>query len=321
MYAMLRKSTILCTVILSMITGCTDTSTDTFPSQDIEIVIPYNAGGGFDTYVRALAPHLEKHLPNDVNVLPINTPGAGGRRGASDVFRADPDGYKIGIFNLPGVLLPQLQGVDINYNLDEISWLATLSIDAYAVIVKGDSALNSIDDIKNMGRPVRYGATGPSSTSYIATTIVSEALEIPYEVVTGYKGSAEYILGVIRGDVDAAFANLSTVQTYLDSGDVKMVALIGQDSNDPSVQDATALGIPEMGNIRVIRMVGGPPGLPDDRKQIIENAILAALNDPEFKKWLESSGNDVFPAGADETARSLNEISVFYDKYKQYLQR
>ena len=320
MPATLNKYIRVWPILIILIAGCSGSSTDTFPSQDIEIVIPYNAGGGFDSYVRALAPHMEKYLPNEVNVLPINVPGAGTRRGASEVYRADPDGYTIGIFNLPGVLLPQLQGIKINYNLSEITWLATISIDAYAIIVNKDSPLNSIEDIKNMGRPIVYGATGPSSTSYIATTIVSEALEIPYQVVTGYKGSGEYILGVIRGDVDAAFANYSTIQSYLESGDVKMVALIGRDSDDPAISDANDLGFPDLGNIRIVRMIGAPPGLPDDIKSILETAILSALDDPEFKTWLDATGNDVYIENAEQTALSISEMSSFYDKFKQYLE-
>ena len=319
MPAFIKKSLNVLPVMVFLLTGCSGSSTDTFPSDDIEIVIPYNAGGGFDSYVRALAPHIEKYLPNEVNVLPINVPGAGTRRGASEVYRADPDGYTIGIFNLPGVLLPQLQGIRINYNLSEITWLATISIDAYAIIVSKDSPLNSIEDIKNMDRPIVYGATGPSSTSYIATTIVSEALEIPYQVVTGYKGSGEYILGVIRGDVDAAFANYSTVQSYLESGDVKMLALIGQDSDDPAVSDANDLGYPELGNIKIVRMFGAPPGLPDDLKSTLETAILSALEDPEFKAWLEATGNDVYIANAEQTAQAISEMSAFYDRFKEYL--
>ena len=126
MHTILKKMVFFCVVTLIAAVGCSGTSNDAFPNRDIEIVIPYNAGGGFDTYIRALAPHMEKHLPGDINVLPINVPGAGGRRGASEVYRADPDGYTIGIFNLPGVLLPQLQGLKINYNLSDVSWLVVI---------------------------------------------------------------------------------------------------------------------------------------------------------------------------------------------------
>ena len=300
--------------------GCSESSPGQYPGRDIQIIIPYNAGGGFDTYIRALVPWMEQHLPGDVNVLPINTPGAGGRRGASDVYRAQPDGYKLGVFNMPGVLLPQLQGINVDYDLSQITWLATLSVDGYALIVNGKSPLNTIADVKRMSRPIVYGATGPSSTSYIATKIVSEALQIPHEIVTGYKGSSEYIIGVIRGDVDAAFANLSTVQSYLDSGDVKALALFGADSTDPAIQDASDLGIPELGNINVTRMVGGPPGLPQDIKDTLEDAILAALADPGFQDWLEKTGNDVAPAGAEETADAIAGMERLYEKFKQYIQ-
>ena len=87
MPSLLKKTAIICAVTIFSAVGCSGTSTDTFPSRDIEIVIPYNAGGGFDSYVRALAPHMEKYLPGDINILPINVPGAGGRRGAGS-FRA-----------------------------------------------------------------------------------------------------------------------------------------------------------------------------------------------------------------------------------------
>ena len=50
-----------------------------FPEDDIEVIIPYAAGGGFDSYVRGVLPYMQKYLPNDVNLIPRNMPGAGGR--------------------------------------------------------------------------------------------------------------------------------------------------------------------------------------------------------------------------------------------------
>jgi tripartite-type tricarboxylate transporter receptor subunit TctC len=295
--------------------GCSESTSSGYPERDIEVIIPYSPGGGFDSYVRALAPYIQKHLPNRVNILPINAAGAGGRRGASDTYRAKPDGYTIGIFNLPGVLIPQLQGIRTNYDLFEMTWLSTISKDAYAFVVKGDSPIGSIDAVKELGRPVVYGATGPSSTSYIATTIISEALGIPYEVVTGYVGSSEYLIGVMRGEIDAAFVNLSTASPYLESGDVKMLAVIGEESATPNIPDAADLGIPELNNIVVVRMVGAPPGLPEDIKSILERALLSALDDPGFQDWLEQTGTEAHAAGADATAETIASMARFYNNY------
>jgi tripartite-type tricarboxylate transporter receptor subunit TctC len=309
-------TTVTFAFILISTTGCSDSTSSGYPERDIKIIIPYNAGGGFDSYIRALTPYIKKHLPNQVNVLPINTAGAGGRRGANDVYRATPDGYTLGVFNFPGILLMQLQDPGIDYDLSRITWLSTLSIDAYAYIVKGNSPIDSIDAVRQLGRPIVYGATGPSSTSYIATTIISDALEIPYQVITGYTGSSEYLVGVMRGDIDAAFVNLSTVRPYLESGDVKMLALFGIKSDNPAIADAFSLGIPELNNINVIRMMGAPPGLPDDIKTILETAMLAAMDDPEFKAWLQQTGNDVHPAGAEETTQAIGDMAAFYERFR-----
>lgn len=313
------KKIIFATVIIFSIMGCSGPDNNVFPNSDIEVIIPYNAGGGFDAYARSLAQYMQKYLANDINVLPMNMPGAGGRRGAAHVFRADPDGYTIGIFNMPGILLPQIQGIKINYDVDQLTWLSTLSVDGYGIIVDAESPINSVDDLKNLGRSVVYGATGPSSTSYIATTIVSESLEIPYEVITGYKGSGEYILGVIRGDVDAAFANYSTIQPYLESGDIKVVAMIGVDSDDANIKDANDLGIPDLSNLKVVRMMAGPPGMPEDIKNTLEQAMMSALNDADFQAWLESTGNDSFPVDSTGTTSAVQEMAAFYDKFKQFL--
>lgn len=290
-----------------------------FPAKDITVVIPFDSGGAFDAYVRALVPGLEKNLPNSVNVLPKNLPGAGGRRGASDIFRSRPDGYTIGIFNMPGVLIPQLQKMQIGYELSEVTWLATLGYDHYVFAVKGDSPFTSIADLKALGRPVTYGATGPGSTSHVATNIVNETLGIAFDIITGYKGSSGYLLGLIRGDFDAAMINFSTARSYLESGDIKALAVFGTQSDDPAIADADDLGAPELAQLRVVRMMGAPPGLPEDIRALLEKALLAAMDDADFQSWLQSTGNEAHPANGAQTAAALQQMTEFYDRFKPLL--
>ncbi|MFN3144674.1 MAG: tripartite tricarboxylate transporter substrate-binding protein [Paracoccaceae bacterium] len=71
-----------------------------YPMDDeITFVIPYSPGGGFDTIVRQFAPALGEAM--GATVVPENISGAGGARGGQAVHRADPDGYTIGIYNIP----------------------------------------------------------------------------------------------------------------------------------------------------------------------------------------------------------------------------
>ncbi len=291
-----------------------------FPAKDITVVIPNTSGGGFDTYVRAVAPSIEKHLPGEANIIPKNVPGAGGRRGATEVYRARPDGYTIGIFNMPGALIPQLQGIPTQYELDSVTWIGTFGFDPYVVAVQAESALTSVADLEALGRAVTWGATGPGSTSYVVTRIFNERLGIPYEIITGYKGSSDYLLGVIRGDTDAAMISFAAAREYLESGDIRAIAIIGAESDDPAVADAYDLGAPELVNLRVVRMMGGPPGLPDDVRDMLEAAMMAAIEDPDFQRWLESTGNEVDPADAAETAGAVAEMTDFYEQFRALLE-
>jgi len=290
-----------------------------FPERDIKIIIPFSPGGGFDSFIRALTPVLEKNLGNDVNILPINMPGAGGKRAALETFRAKPDGYTIGVFNMPGALIPQLQGENVGYDAEKISWLATLGSDPYAYVVNARGGIDSFAQVRSQSTPVLYGATGPSSTSYIATKILNETLGIPYEIVTGYTGSSEYAIGVMRGDVTAALVSMSAARQFIKSGDLRLLAIIGKDSTDPAVLDAGTLGQPELRGLNVVRMIGGPPGMSTELKLTYEKALLAAMADPEFRLWLEQSGNDAQPSGAAETAGSIAGMTEYYKRFMHIL--
>src|SRR3974390_3580018 len=113
-----------------------------FPDRDITFIIPNQVGGGFDAYVRAIAPAMEKYLPNKVNVVPLNVPAGGGAKGVSQLYRARPDGYTIGILNVPGLFILQARGG--GYDLGEFTWLAGLGRDPYGLAVPWNSPIKSV---------------------------------------------------------------------------------------------------------------------------------------------------------------------------------
>src|SRR5882672_1662722 len=80
-----------------------------FPAKNIQFIIPYAPGGGFDIYVRVAAPVMQKYLPKNVPIVPINVAAGGGSRGVVQLYRAKPDGYSIAIFNIPGMFILQQQ--------------------------------------------------------------------------------------------------------------------------------------------------------------------------------------------------------------------
>src|SRR5215472_7224624 len=238
-----------------------------FPNKNIQFVIPYAPGGGFDVYPRVVAPVMEKYLPNKANIVPINVPAGGGSRGVAQLYRAKPDGYTIGILNVPGMFILQQQQGAGAYDLAKFSWIGTMGEgERYVIAVGTKSPLKSYADLKalSLKRPVKLSVTGPEGTAYAATMIGTQLLGLRTQLITGYKGSADYVVAAIRGDSDAVIAAIPTTLRFMRGGTIRVLASFETHSSFPGVPDATALGQPDLDNISVERVIAGPPGIPAD---------------------------------------------------------
>src|SRR5262249_52846366 len=88
----------------------TSAAEDFYRGKSIRIVVGFSAGGGFDTYDRAIARHLGKYIPGQPGVVVENMTGAGSLIAANHVFKvAKPDGLTIGHF-IGGLFLGQVLG-------------------------------------------------------------------------------------------------------------------------------------------------------------------------------------------------------------------
>jgi tripartite-type tricarboxylate transporter receptor subunit TctC len=290
-----------------------------YPERDITFIIPNQVGGGFDAYVRAIAPAMEKYLPNKVNVVPLNVPAGGGAKGVSQLYRARPDGYTVGILNIPGLFILQARGG--GYDLNKFTWLAGLGRDPYALAVPWNSPIKSVADLQALSatRPVKFTTTGPDGTAYGVTMIATELLGIRLQLITGYKGSSEYVAAAVRGDGDAVITNLPILGRFEAGQSLRLLATFTKGGTRPDVPNATALGLPQLADILVERMVAAPPNLPADVKKILVEAIDKAVNDPTVVALSEKAGLGLALQSPDEVAADVHAQANFFDKWRKYL--
>src|SRR5258708_2791862 len=261
-----------------------------FPTKNIQFVIPYAPGGGFDVYPRVVAPVMEKYLPNKVNIVPINIAAGAGSRGVTQLYRSKPDGYTIGIINIPGMFILQQQQGAGAYDLSKFSWVGAMGEgERYVICVSATSPLKSFAELKALSakRPIKLSVTGPEGTAYAATMIGSQLLGLRTQLITGYKGSADYVVAAIRGDSDAVIAAIPTASRFVRGNSIRVLATFEAHSSFPGVPDATALGQPQLDNISVERVVAAPPGLPADIQSPLSAALTKALADPPACKWAQ----------------------------------
>lgn len=291
-----------------------------YPDKNISFVIPDGPGGGFDSYVRAITPAMQKYLPQKVTVVPTNVPGAGGARAANEIFRARPDGATIGIFNVPGIYIQQERG-NAGFDLEKLTWIGRLGVDHYGLAVGENSPIRSIDDLKALAkrRPVKFTSTGPAGTAYNATLIAAHLLGIRAQLITGYKGSRDYVMGAVRGDGDAVVTAIPTLRRMAAGKTLRIIATFEEHGSVPGATDATALGQPELASITLQRLVAGPPGLSADITATLADAMTKALAAPEVEAWAKKADAGLAPESPEQAAATLKEQIAFYNKWKPYL--
>jgi len=308
-------------LIGSFLLGCSPGDGSVQRVDSVTIVIPYRPGGGFDRTVRLFAPFFERHLGGEISVMPENAAGAGGRLGATKVYRAVPDGSTLGIFNLPGFVLPEVLGETVDYDLRQLSWIGRLESEDYLLLVAATSGLRTLDDIRVADR-VTFLSTGYGSTVLAASQIVADQLDLQGNApvfLTGYTGTADSLVALIRGDGNVALAPVASAQQYIESGDLRALASTGVTRALAEVATFAELRYPELTPLNVQRSIAGPPGMDPVVLEEFRTAFLAAATDAEFRRLAQEAGMTLNPTGGDAVVAEVESSFSYYEKFRSDL--
>lgn len=316
---MSRNRWVLLLAAAGVIAGSVSAIAAGYPEKNITLVIPYRAGGGFDVYGRAAARSMEKYLPNKVNIVPKNVSGAGGRKGAAFLYRSKPDGYTIGLINVPGAVIPQILGQKVGYDIDKMVWIGRIAKDKYHLVVPAKSSAKTLADLQNSKRPLRFVNMSPGATQYLSFQVASSVLGLKTQDISGYRSMPAVLVGLVRGDGDAGITSIVTSRQYINNGDLRVIAIFDTKSPYPGVPTAKQLGFPELAFLGFERIVAAPPGLSDERRGILETALMKALSDPELVAWSKKTRKPVHPLAGSGIKAAIAEQTNFYLKYKHLL--
>jgi len=278
-----------------------------YPSRAVQLIIPFPPGGNTDLMARALQAELSRALGQQV--VAVNRGGAAGSIGVSEIARARPDGYTIGISpNNAVTTQPFLQNV--TYTAEGLRYLC-LVYDNPQVLILGRNApfrdfAGMIAHARSGREALVFGTPGVGSTQHILMAQLLRAagvdgLNVPFTGAGPMSQAA--IGGQIMAFVEAASIPASTGLPILAVlGTQRMVAL-------PEVPSTGELGYPMAGTT-----YGGliaPAGLPDAIAETIERACQAAVTSEGFRTIAERlNAVPSFQTGAQFRARFIAESLV-----------
>ncbi len=289
---------------------------DAYPTKEIRLVVPWNAGGSNDIAARALADILRE---KGVTVIVENVPGATGAIGMAKVANAAPDGYTIGM-GTSSTLALMAQGLTPLKN-EQFTAIARVTVDPLILLVPATSQNDTLESFvanvkKNPGK-VSIGTPGSNNLNHIFAVMAgrvagSDVIAVPYT------GGSKVVADLAGKQMDAAVLKPSESKAQIDG---KLVKPIGVFANErlkvlPDVPTFKEKGFDVFPHGPLVQMayIAAPANLPPAVRDRLTSLFREAIQSPKFKTSAEQGGalvDDLTgPALAKEIAGVSQSLAV-----------
>lgn len=294
MYRMQRRIMLAAlSAVALVLTGCggQQAADGDFPSEDIRLIVPYDAGGSTDTLARAFAPTLKKELGQTVVVE--NMPGASGTRAVQELLGSKPDGHTV-VWGPSGPLAINPTTGDAGYSISDYELVGLATINPYVLVAKDGSKYQSAKQLFDAAgkKPGKITVATPGRNTIQSVLLKAMADNAGVKLTrVPFDSGAESLNAVLGGNVDASFNVLSEATAQIKGG--KLVGL-GVSSNKANKTLPEVPPLKEQGLEPPAE--GGPTGLmlPNDTpKKVVDKwgkALDAGCKAPKVIKQLEKSG-------------------------------
>jgi tripartite-type tricarboxylate transporter receptor subunit TctC len=299
---------------------------DYYAGKTIEFTVGADVGGGFDIYARTIARHLPRHIPGHPLIVVKNMPGAGSGKAATFIHSVAPkDGTAIGALMPGAVMGPLLEdGAKPQYDPTKLVYLATADSVTRICTSYGNSKIQTFEDAQKQKGAMGASAAGGSSRDY--ANMVRKAAGAQFDVVGGYKGSAEMMLAIERGEVDG-MCGWDWTSLKVQKPDWirdNKVHILAQFSLEPD-PELTQRGVPPIWQfikneedrkpveLVLSQQVFGrpyiaPPGTPAEAVKILRDGFMATMADKEFLAEAEKAQLVINPLDGAKVQEVVSRI-------------
>lgn len=297
-----------------------------YKGKTVRIIVGASAGGGYDTYSRTIARHMGKHVPGNPTIVVENMPGAGFLISANYMYKvAKPDGLTIGHF-IGGLFLQQFLSLrgGIEFDSRKFEYVGVPAQDNYAIGISKATGITSMEQWLSSKTPIKLGGVGPGSATDDIPKVLGATIGLPFQLVTGYKGTADIRLafasGEVQGVCNAWESFKATWRKEREAGDVLLVVQNISKPHPDLPKVPLAISYAKTDEARkivnaVVHTVGPtarpymlPPGTPKDRVEILRKAFMATMKDPEFLAEAAKAKLDINPLDGAELDRNVKEV-------------
>jgi len=310
----------LCLLIASSFIAASAAMGEDFPVKSIKLIVGFTAGGPTDVPARIIAAQWEKELGQTIVVT--NKTGAGGQLAWDELSKAKPDGYTLGMINVPGCNMVSLRP-GAKFTVDDFDYIGCNIVDPAVIMVKKDSPYTSFKEIleedKKKPGKVIIGLNGPSSDDQLALLMVEDALKHQFLSKVMYpEGEAKAAVALLGGHIHCMLGNASTFGKH--PNDTRIIAVLNKTRMDlfpdvPTFKEAMGIELVEFS----ARGFGGPKGIPSDRLEKLIQTFQKTVKGQKTIEDLKKVGFAPVFWDAQEYGDNVKMLDQMLKKYRKGL--
>lgn len=300
-----------------------DSVADFYHGKTIKITAAAGAGGGFGVRARLLTLYLPKYMPGNPSMIADFMPGAGGRRAASWLYNTAPkDGTNIGLLFHNTAAVAMIRPKGVRYDPKKFNWLggqAHSMVAAYAWHTAPGASIEGMHKHKLI-----FGSGGKTSSGYMSTNAANVIAGTNFDVILGYRGTADYLKAIESGEIQAALGDWDSIVSVRPQWvkNKKVIPLLQFTlTRHPLLPDVPRLldfakndlerKIAEFDALSgaIGHSNAAPPGVPRERVAALRKAIAATYRDPAFLARAKKLRMTVAPLSAQQVETYVERIT------------
>lgn len=277
-----------------------------YPDKPVRIIVPNPAGGGTDINARLIARPLEKAFGTPVAV--VNVAGAGTSIGARQVKEAAPDGHTVMFIHQAFLAAGAMKVAD--FGPDAFQVVAQTGVEYYVLMVNAASPLRTLKDAVEAAKAkpdtLRFGVQIGALNHFSALDLADRTGIKFWFVNSGGGGPTRTAL--LGNHVDIAYATLGEVKSFVDAGDLRLLAVFAPArlGSLPNTPNAREQGYDIVQDVRYWWWM--PKGVPADRAETFTRSLETALRDPDLLAKLKAAELTPVVATGPEVQRTVETI-------------
>ena len=263
-----------------------------YPAAPVTLLVPFTTGTGADLLARLLGPKLADKWK--VSVVTDNKAGASGSIGTGIAAKSAPNGLTVLITATAHGTFPALMP-KLPFNPQQaFTPVVLLSTSALGIATSGKSPLNTFKDFQESAKRqpgvLNYSSPGTGSPQHLAMELLAQETGIKLLHVP-YKGTAGALTDLMGGHVEASIVALQTAAPHMQSGALRMLALMSAERSPafPNVPTLKELGV-QNGVVETWYGVFVPAGTPPEVVAKLNADFNSLLQLPDVKDTMTKQG-------------------------------